>query len=209
LVDEIPIHGKLGSGMSFWNRLIATAKAPVDKMSLEEKLQAIDWYQFEKLITTLFETEGHRVHRRGGAHPDGGIDLVVQTETGDETLIQCKHWKAWNVGVRHIRELMGSMMDSGIQAAILITLRGYTADAKELALKHNVVLLDGRDVLQMIQEVKPSLQTQVLAFLEPDKKRCPKCENTMTLRTATKGANAGNQFWGCSSFPKCRYVLSV
>jgi len=36
---------------------------------------------------------------------------------------------------------------------------------------------------------------------------CPKCGNTMILRTVKKGVNAGNQFWGCSQFPKCRGTL--
>jgi restriction system protein len=184
------------------------APLPVGE-DLEAKLQAIDWYQFEKLITALFETEGHHVHHKGGAHPDGGIDLIVKTGEGAETLIQCKHWKAWNVGVRHIRELMGCMMASGIHAAIFITLRGYTGEAKELAAQHNIVILDGRDVLQMIREVKPDLRRKILGYLNATEKRCPKCESRMVLRTATKGENAGGKFWGCSTFPKCRYTLKV
>lgn len=35
---------------------------------------------------------------------------------------------------------------------------------------------------------------------------CPKCGKPMILRTASKGDNAGNQFWGCSGFPGCRTV---
>ncbi|MVF24844.1 hypothetical protein EVC37_25075 [Methylocaldum sp. BRCS4] len=31
----------------------------------------------------------------------------------------------------------------------------------------------------------------------------------MVLRTAKRGTNAGGQFWGCSSFPKCRGILDV
>lgn len=36
---------------------------------------------------------------------------------------------------------------------------------------------------------------------------CPKCDQLMVLRTARKGANAGNQFWGCSKYPRCRGVV--
>jgi ssDNA-binding Zn-finger/Zn-ribbon topoisomerase 1 len=36
-------------------------------------------------------------------------------------------------------------------------------------------------------------------------KICPKCGKPLVLRTAKKGENAGNQFWGCSGFPKCWY----
>lgn len=38
---------------------------------------------------------------------------------------------------------------------------------------------------------------------------CPRCGNKLVLRTAKKGENAGNQFYGCSSFPKCRYIKNL
>ena len=39
--------------------------------------------------------------------------------------------------------------------------------------------------------------------------KCPKCDETMVLRTAKKGRNAGGDFWGCSKFPKCRGTVSL
>lgn len=38
-------------------------------------------------------------------------------------------------------------------------------------------------------------------------KICPRCGANMVLRTAKHGANMGNQFLGCSQYPKCRQVL--
>ncbi len=38
---------------------------------------------------------------------------------------------------------------------------------------------------------------------------CPKCGNKLVLRTAKKGENAGNQFYGCSNFPKCRFIKNL
>jgi ATP-dependent DNA helicase RecQ len=38
---------------------------------------------------------------------------------------------------------------------------------------------------------------------------CPKCNEPMVLRTAKQGSNAGNQFWGCSAFPKCRGIVAI
>lgn len=35
---------------------------------------------------------------------------------------------------------------------------------------------------------------------------CPRCGAKLVLRTAKKGNNMGNQFYGCSAFPKCRYT---
>ena len=40
-------------------------------------------------------------------------------------------------------------------------------------------------------------------------KVCPKCSSKMVKRTATKGKNAGNEFWACSGFPKCRYIEAI
>jgi very-short-patch-repair endonuclease len=38
-------------------------------------------------------------------------------------------------------------------------------------------------------------------------KFCPKCGGKLVLRTAQKGANQGRQFWGCSNYPKCTFIL--
>ena len=38
---------------------------------------------------------------------------------------------------------------------------------------------------------------------------CPVCSSPMVLRTARKGRNAGNQFWGCSRYPACRATRPV
>lgn len=36
---------------------------------------------------------------------------------------------------------------------------------------------------------------------------CPNCGSPMALRTAKRGDNAGNAFWGCTTYPKCRGMV--
>ena len=38
---------------------------------------------------------------------------------------------------------------------------------------------------------------------------CPKCNGSLILRTATKGAYAGKQFYGCSNYPQCKYIQNL
>ena len=38
---------------------------------------------------------------------------------------------------------------------------------------------------------------------------CPRCGNKLVLRTAKKGQNIGNQFYGCSGYPKCKYIKNL
>jgi len=40
-------------------------------------------------------------------------------------------------------------------------------------------------------------------------KICPKCGNTLVLRISKQGANKGNKFYGCSTYPKCRYTTPI
>ena len=42
---------------------------------------------------------------------------------------------------------------------------------------------------------------------ESDKPSCPRCSSPMVRRKAMGGANVGQEFWGCSDFPKCRSII--
>jgi len=38
---------------------------------------------------------------------------------------------------------------------------------------------------------------------------CPKCKIPMVKRTVNKGENKGQEFYGCSNFPKCRNIADI
>ncbi|EID4426205.1 topoisomerase DNA-binding C4 zinc finger domain-containing protein, partial [Vibrio vulnificus] len=38
---------------------------------------------------------------------------------------------------------------------------------------------------------------------------CPSCHAPLVMRTAKRGQNKGNQFYGCSSYPRCRYTKDI
>lgn len=38
---------------------------------------------------------------------------------------------------------------------------------------------------------------------------CPKCGKQMVMRKAQAGPNAGHSFWGCSSYPACKGIVSI
>lgn len=42
-----------------------------------------------------------------------------------------------------------------------------------------------------------------------DDKICPRCGSKLVIRTAKRGPNVGNRFYGCSSYPKCRYTEEI
>jgi len=56
---------------------------------------------------------------------------------------------------------------------------------------------------------KPVETTSEIDISNKSGKTCPKCGKVLVLRTAKKGANVGNQFWGCSGYPKCWYKEKI
>ena len=44
---------------------------------------------------------------------------------------------------------------------------------------------------------------------EPQTSNCPWCGGRLILRTATRGTNTGNRFYGCSNYPKCKYIRNI
>lgn len=46
--------------------------------------------------------------------------------------------------------------------------------------------------------IVPSVETSTL--------KCPKCNGELVLRTAKRGENKGNSFYGCTNYPKCKYI---
>lgn len=63
------------------------------------------------------------------------------------------------------------------------------------------------DEKYMPPEMRKALKAKVET--EPSEHICPRCGAPLVLRTTKKGENAGKQFWGCSTFPKCRYILPL
>ena len=190
---------------------IISAQAPEKTQTMGQlinQLRSIDWFQFEQLVALVYRKQGYAVSRRGGANPDGGIDLVIE-KNGTRTAIQCKHWKTWNVGVNAVREFLGALTDTGIQRGLFITLGGYTGDAKQLADKHGIEVVNEAGLARMLEATDARFDPAALEILRDNWKMCPKCEREMVLRTASKGPGAGKQFWGCSGYPRCQFTMPL
>ena len=176
---------------------------------LVQQLRSIDWFQFERLVALVYQKQGYAVARRGGANPDGGIDLLIEKD-GQRSAVQCKHWKTWNVGVKAVREFLGALADSGIQRGLFITLGGYTGRAKQLADRHGIAIVNKTDLAGMLEATDSRFDPAVLEILNDTRKLCPKCERELVLRTAVRGRGAGKQFWGCSGYAfGCRFTMPV
>ncbi|MBM9520551.1 restriction endonuclease [Desulforhopalus vacuolatus] len=170
----------------------------------------ITWQEFELLIGEHFRQQGFKVQETGPG-PDGGVDLVLM-KSGEKYLVQCKHYKAYKVGVKIVRELLGVMVSSGAAGGYVITSGEFTADAVKFSRENNIELINGSRLKKIMAERNMRSGNDLSARPQaatPTKRNpvCPKCGAKMVLRTAKKGKHAGEKFWGCSKFPQCRSIL--
>jgi ribosomal protein L37AE/L43A len=76
-----------------------------------------------------------------------------------------------------------------VRAAILAVLDKPTASAPERSLE------------------PPASAPELLGTTSDGSPECPKCGSPMLRRLAKSGRHAGEKFWGCSAYPKCRQVI--
>lgn len=171
----------------------------LDKQRNINTVRDLHWRNFEELVAEAFRRQGYRV-TEGGYGADGGIDLVLRK--GNEViLVQCKQWKTQKVGVNVVREMFGVLTASNASRVFIICSGKFTPQAIDFASSKPISLLGADELFSLVQSVQP--QTK----LEIDKPVvCPRCGSELIERQAKRGANAGNSFLGCSSFPRCRYT---
>lgn len=173
-------------------------------------VNSLSWQEFETLAGEIFRARGYSVENVGGGGADGGIDLRLRRQ-GETTLVQCKRWKTYKVGVKPIREFFGVMASEGVDRGIFVSSGIYTDEAFRFAEGKTLELIDGAQFAEMAKAFQAhalvsqvSSSARALPDTTPDRPTCPRCGKTMVLRRARSGKNVGQEFWGCPGFPQCR-----
>ncbi|OGV65644.1 MAG: hypothetical protein A2283_15805 [Lentisphaerae bacterium RIFOXYA12_FULL_48_11] len=182
----------------------------LDHQQSIESIRQISWKEFEELVGEAYRRQGYIVTENEGTGPDGGVDLILEKK-GEVILVQCKQWRTTKVGVEKVRELYGVQMSNGAHRSILITSGFFTQEAQNFAANNPMDLVDGPQLQELIKNVQAGGKAVPSVLPIPITSQatmmCPTCGSEMVLRTARKGANAGQKFWGCSKFPQCRGIV--
>ena len=173
-------------------------------------LRAVDWRRFEEVCAEYFRLCGfHATTQSCG--PDGGIDIRLYAPNERSTLVnivQCKQWRK-PVGPKPLRELLGVMTASKLSRGVFVASSTFNGEATRFALENNIHLLDGRRFLAKILERSPADQARLLQvategdYLTPS---CPSCGIKLLKRERKKDKAP---FWGCTNYPRCRYILNA
>lgn len=207
-----PVHENMKPGKDF--------NQPVSNHAFDYMKELND-EEFEKLIAMIFKQRGYSVSEKRNKD-NHAVDVVLHMNN-IATLVQYKHWREHHVDATSIEELYSIMDDEEAQHGIVITSGIFADEALDFALGKALMLINGVDLSKMVEVLSASKEERIASFEEQieesieEKKSempeleplCPICSSKMIKRTAKKGKNAGNTFWGCSQFPNCRGVESV
>lgn len=167
----------------------------------------MSWQDFERVVGEYFRRRGFSVAETGGGGADGGVDIELGRGS-DRYLVQCKRWRALRVGVEPVRELYGVIHARRVAGGFVVTSGTFTDEAKRFAEGREIELIGGAALARAIRQqaaparIEPTLGS--LGEIANAAPACPVCKAPMQLRKASRGASAGQTFWGCSRFPACR-----
>ncbi|MEK4510522.1 restriction endonuclease [Paenibacillus sp. FSL K6-2524] len=184
--------------------LVNNAKAERLKKSGIADIDKMDGIQFERYLGYLFQAQGYKTQVTQAAG-DYGADLVLQKD-GVKIVVQAKRYSK-NVGIKAVQEAQASIAHYGAAEAWVVSNSDYTAAAYELAKSNKVKLINRDGLIEMILSMNPGTAPTPKAVIEHTPAQeivCPKCGSKLVLRSGPKG-----RFYGCSSFPKCRYIKQI
>ncbi|MGA8015081.1 MAG: restriction endonuclease, partial [Candidatus Dormiibacterota bacterium] len=150
-------------------------------------LRLLDANEFEWLLYEMFEREGYSVQKIGSQHHgDGNIDLDL-SKGRERIIVQCKRWTAWFVPPEDIQRFAGTFPQRGdVSTRWFVTLSDFTEDARAAAERSGIVLIDGTQLIDRLQNVRKT---------EP----CRECGTPMLLERSERG------WWlRCPKFPNCK-----
>lgn len=186
----------------------------LDNQKNIQTIRDLSWRKFEELVAEAYRRQGYTVIENQTVGADGGIDIRLKKD-GDLHLVQCKNWKSIKVDVKVAREMYGVMVAEKASSVKIVISGMFTQEAKNFANDKPIDLVDGQQLESLIANVQVSsrIASSAPILLRKDiterNASCPRCGEPLILRTAKKGKNAGGQFWGCSTYPKCRHTQDV
>lgn len=183
------------------------------KRSGIDEIDKMDGFQFERYLSHLFKALGYEV-RLLKSVGDFGADLII-SKNETKIAIQAKRYSR-NVGIKAVQEAQASIAHYGATEAWVVTNSDFTEAAITLAHSNQVKLINREKLIEMIlQKDEKSTSTkspQQVAKLSIKSESNPTSENVICVRCGSnmvqrKGPRG--EFYGCSTFPRCRYTAPI
>lgn len=123
---------------------------------IRERLYNIDPIEFEQLVADLWAQQGYETEVSQASN-DMGADVIATRSDAmvDAKLaIQVKRYSEGNdIGRNDVQQHHSmKVQDSTVDGAVIVTTSAFTQPAEDWALEHGMKLIDGDDLVELLQE---------------------------------------------------------
>jgi len=123
---------------------------------IRARMQQIDPYEFENFVAEVWDGRGWETEVSQGSN-DMGVDVVAKKSDGlmeQKAVIQAKRYADGNkVGRPKIQQYHAlKQQDADADAAVVVTTSEFTRGAEEWAEEHNVKLIDGDQLVEIVAD---------------------------------------------------------
>jgi hypothetical protein len=129
------------------------------QMRTMNDIQLLTSSQFEELVGSVMEQQGYTQVKVVGRSRDLCVDITAIGFRGEQVAIQCKRYSASSkIGSSAMQQFIGMIYQHHRAArGIYVTTSSYTKEARQLAEKNNIELIDGESLVKIIHTVAPGL----------------------------------------------------
>lgn len=167
-------------------------------------IDKMDGLDFEYYLSILFKEMGYKAIVTNASH-DFGADLILK-KGNHKIVVQAKRYGyKKNVSIGAIQEVFASQRYHNADESWVITNSYFTKSAKQLAKPCNVHLKDRYELAKWILSIQPNTSPTNAKKENINNRECPKCKHELKIRQSKNG----NEFVGCSNYPKCKYTESI
>lgn len=154
LLDESEIAAKSA---------VPTTKHPGWSIDL---LRQLDQRLLEELVAACFREESFRSEsKRIDADEGADIQLYEKGRREVYAVVQCLACHSRQVGVRPVRELLGTMTHDNVPRGIFVTTAGYAQETIDFAKAHPIVLVSGEMMINDILSYSDDARTRLMNAL--------------------------------------------
>lgn len=133
---------------------VAAPAAPTSILPTPADIATWSGERVRDVAAALFEYEGSRVQVRPG-ESGAELALFLGNEERPRTLVHCQPASAGLAGAKAVRGLFATIVMEGVERAWYVSPGGFTAEARQFAGEHPIVLIGGEELLERLKAMPP------------------------------------------------------
>ena len=172
-------------------------------------IETLEWRVFDRLCVAYWRIQGNGVNEFTSASLSGVNSIITPTKRSSVPLsiIQSRSAQSTSVSVAEMQELLKLKIKYKAPLVVLMYAGKLSNVVKSFCMSNNIRLISAENLHKGIQALSNDKQARLLdTLIRPDYMipSCPKCSIKLVKR---KRKDTGRIFWGCISYPDCRFNM--